>query len=75
MKAMYEFLCEDCDTGAERYNSSDVRVIPCDCGGSMRRQISLPTILLEGISGDFPSAHDKWARIREDRHRKAKRDN
>jgi hypothetical protein len=36
----------------------------------MDRDISTPTVSLEGITGAFPGAHDKWARIREQKFRK-----
>lgn len=69
MKAMFEFYCSDCDSGIERFISSDIRAINCECGGTMKRQISTPTISLEGITGAFPDAHDRWARIREENAR------
>lgn len=65
MKAMFDFHCDDCGTGTERFISADVRSIKCECGGTMKRLISTPTVVLEGITGAFPGAHDKWARIRE----------
>jgi hypothetical protein len=31
--------------------------------------IGTPSVKLEGITGDFPDAHTKWAKIREDNKR------
>jgi hypothetical protein len=44
-----------------------------NCGGEMKRVIGMPTVKLEGISGDFPGAHHRWATIREERHRQQAR--
>ena len=32
--------------------------------------LGAPRAKLEGITGSFPGAHDRWARIREEKHRK-----
>ena len=41
--------------------------IECDeCQGTATQQMGMPTVRLEGITGAFPGAHEKWARIRED---------
>lgn len=59
----------------ERYVDSKTQALNCDCGAIATRQMSMPTVKLDGISGDFPGAHMKWAKIREDNARiKAKRD-
>lgn len=75
MRTIRDFLCEDCGSLNERFVDSATRSIECpDCGGPANEQLSMPTVRLEGISGDFPDAHDRWARIREENARiKAKR--
>jgi len=75
MRQMFDFKCDDCGTVEERYIDAGCRITECrECGGKSKRQISMPTVRLEGVTGDFPGAYSKWARIREDNARiKAKR--
>ena len=73
MKIMADFACEQCGI-FERYVDAGTHDITCDCGCSATRLMGAPTVKLEGITGDFPGAHDRWARIREENARiKAKR--
>lgn len=69
MRLMLDFECNDCGNLVERFIDKDETAIPCECGGVMRRLISMPQVKLEGITGSFPGAHDRWARIREDHAR------
>jgi hypothetical protein len=73
-KLLREFKCPTCGEISERFLDTSVEKVECSCGSMAVRQIGMPTVSLEGISGAFPGAHDKWARIREDNARiKAKR--
>lgn len=75
MKILRDFRCPHCFNVYERFLDSDILEVPCACGESALREISMPTISLEGFSGDFPGAYEKWAKIREDRAKvNAKRD-
>lgn len=74
MKVFRDFVCGDCGLATEKYIDNSIRCIECECGGNAMSQLSMPRSKLEGISGAFPDAHDRWARIREDNARiKAKR--
>ncbi len=75
MKVLRDFICGDCGEQLEKLIDSDYHSIECpECHGKAVQQFSMPTIRLEGITGDFPGAHDRWARIREENARiKAKR--
>ena len=74
MKVFREFCCESCALVSEKYINNDIRMIECECGGNAVQLMSAPRSKLDGTSGDFPDAHDRWARIREDNARiKAKR--
>jgi putative FmdB family regulatory protein len=66
---LFDFCCSECNSVFEKLVRANIREIKCECGGEAKRIISMPTVKLEGISGDFPSASDNWARIREERHR------
>lgn len=70
MKIMRDFKCQVCHKVTERFIDSEVMEISCECGGEARKVIGLPTVKLEGISGDFPGAYHKWADVREKRARK-----
>lgn len=75
MKIFLDFLCSSCGTVTEKLINHDVTCIECpECYENAVRQISMPTVKLEGITGSFPGAADKWARVREENARiKAKR--
>lgn len=69
MKLLRDFHCESCGKTQERFIDTSISTIECDCGAIATRIIGMPTISLEGITGAFPGAHDRWARIREDKAR------
>lgn len=74
-KLLRTFVCDDCGNESERFIDTHVNHVECVCGGRQNKVIGMPTVKLEGITGSFPGAHDKWARIREDNARiKARRD-
>lgn len=76
MRTIRDFLCSTCGTITEKLVVTDFRAIECpECHGDAVEQLSMPTVRLEGITGAFPGAHDRWARIREENARiKAKRE-
>ena len=76
MKIFLDFLCGSCGTVTEKLVDSDYKAIECpECQETAVRQMSMPTVKLEGITGSFPGAADRWARIREENARiKGKRD-
>lgn len=64
MKRMFDFLC---DSGhvTERLVDDSVGAITCpECGKEAVKAVSAPTIKLEGFTGAFPGAYDRWARVR-----------
>ena len=69
MKQLRDFACETCGTVQERFINNEVVQVDCACGAIANRLIGMPTVKLEGISGAFPGAHAKWAKIREDNAR------
>ena len=70
-RILMDFRCKACKKETERFIDSETRELPCDCGGLARKIIGIPRIVLEGITGDFPGAHAKWAATR-DQNRKVK---
>lgn len=64
MKRIFEFLCTN-DHLTEQFIDEDARTAVCrECGAEAMRQISTPRINLEGITGAFPGAADKWVKKR-----------
>lgn len=66
MKRIFEFRCAK-EHITEKLVDDEIRTIECPhCHNDASRIISSPKINLEGITGAFPSAHDKWARKHEE---------
>ena len=64
MIRVFEFLCEDGHLN-ELFVDSSVREQPCKvCGKVAHRIVSAGHVQLEGITGAFPGAADKWVRLR-----------
>lgn len=64
MKRMFEFLCKDGHV-SESLVDPGVRSAACKvCGQDAERIVSAGTIKLEGITGSFPGAYDRWERVR-----------
>jgi hypothetical protein len=65
-KRIFEFRCGENHT-TEKYIDEEVTTIECPtCQCVSLRIISKPRIALEGVSGDFPTAADAWARKHEE---------
>ena len=66
MKRIFEFRCVK-DHVTEKLVDDEVRSVECPhCHNEASRIISSPRIRLEGLTGAFPSAADKWARKHEE---------
>lgn len=64
---MFEFLCADGHV-TEQLKDDSVRLSTCrKCGLNADRIISTPSVKLEGITGAFPGAYQKWERVRAER--------
>lgn len=64
MRGFFDFSCEDSHI-SESFVSVDDRAISCKtCGKKATRILSCPTIKLEGITGSFPGASDRWEKVR-----------
>ena len=75
MRTLRDFCCSSCGVVSEKMIDTEYRTIECpECQGEAVQLMSMPTVRLEGITGAFPGAHKKWARVREENARiKAKR--
>lgn len=71
MRKLFEFVCSKGHL-TEKYIDDETRAISCPlCGEQSVRLISTPRINLEGFTGAFPGAADKWLRIRAEKHKQA----
>ncbi len=63
---IYEFKCTNGHV-TEHYMPMSERDSepPCNCGATSRRILSVPNFKLDPVSGDFPTATDKFARMHE----------
>lgn len=67
MRRMFDFLCTDGHV-AERLIDDSVGSITCpECGKEAVKAVSAPQIKLEGITGAFPGAYDRWEKVRAER--------
>jgi len=61
---MYEYKCTTCDGVSERIVPLRDRTNTNECPDCSTKTaefiISAPQIKLEGITGDFPTAYDRW---------------
>ena len=70
MRTLRDFICGDCGQCVEKLVDVQFHSVECpDCQGTAMQQMGMPTVRLEGITGSFPGAVEKWARIREDNAR------
>ncbi len=64
MKRLFDFLCDNAHI-TERLVDESVRVLTCpECGKEAHRLIPSPQVKLEGITGAFPGAYDRWEKVR-----------
>ena len=63
MKRIYEFACDVCHTVTEKLTGYETVEVQCLCGETAKRKVSAPAIKLEGWSGSFPGAANKFDRI------------
>ena len=62
MLRVFDFKCEK-DHVTEHFISDSVREVRCPvCGNVSHRMIATPRSKLEGITGAFPTAYDRWAK-------------
>ena len=71
MRLLYDFRCKYCGQVEEKLVDMEVREVECPkCQGVMKRLISPVRSALEGHTGHFPDAADKWAKMHEKEGRK-----
>tara|TARA_B110000259_G_C13970983_1_gene384696 strand:- start:1098 stop:1322 length:225 start_codon:yes stop_codon:yes gene_type:complete len=61
---MYEFMCADGHVTEHLIDDSYRTALCKECSANAIRILSTPQIKLEGITGAFPGAADKWVKNR-----------
>lgn len=62
MLKMFDFVCEN-GHKTERLTGYETVSFRCECGAQANRILSAPAVKLEGWSGSFPGAANKFDRI------------
>ncbi len=58
---LFSFECKDCGV-FDKFTKYTTTTDCPTCGKEAKKILNTPTIKLEGLSGDFPDAHAKWAK-------------
>ena len=75
MKILSDFLCDEGHV-TEALRDDSIRAISCPiCGKDAVKAVSAPTIKLEGFTGAFPDAYDRWARVRAEKLKQEQKQN
>lgn len=75
MKILSDFLCDEGHV-TEALRDDSVRTISCPiCGKDAVKAVSAPTIKLEGFTGAFPDAYDRWTRVRAEKLKQERKQN
>ena len=75
MRRMFDFFCDNGHV-TERLVDDSVGSITCpECGKDAVKAVSAPAIKLEGFTGAFPDAYDRWARVRAEKLQQEKKRN
>lgn len=66
MKILNDYRCTHCGTVQELWLDNDTEHTECHvCEGVAAKIITGTNFTLEGCTGDFPGAHMKWAKKRD----------
>lgn len=75
MKILSDFLCDE-GHATEALREDSIRTISCPiCGKDAVKAVSAPSIKLEGFTGAFPDAYDRWARVRAEKLKQEQKQN
>jgi hypothetical protein len=75
MRKFLDARCVSCGFIQEEFGELDATYRCNSCGDESKRIVTPIHFKLEGTSGHFPTASDKWARDRINRAKKKKEDN
>lgn len=67
MKILNDFKCADGHVTEALREDSVTTIVCTHCGKDAIKALAAPRSNLEGFSGAFPDAYDRWARVRADK--------
>ncbi len=65
MRIINDFQCSEGHTTEHLVEYTQNTVVCPVCGKRAQRKLAAPRSKLEGITGSFPSAADRWAKVHE----------
>jgi hypothetical protein len=75
MKILNDFLCDDGHVTEALRDDSEQSIVCPVCGKAAVKTLATPQIKLEGFTGAFPDAYDRWAKVRAERLTKEQKQN
>ena len=75
MRRMFDFFCDNGHVTERLVDDSVGSIICPQCGKDAVKAVSAPSIKLEGFTGAFPDAYDRWARVRAEKLQQEKKQN
>lgn len=65
-RKIWDFVCPDCGLEFERLvGDGEGTSCPACTSPAPVKRLAMPQVRLEGITGAFPTASDRWARVHE----------
>ena len=75
MKILNDFLCDEGHVTEALRDDSEQSIVCPVCGNTAIKALAAPQIKLEGFSGAFPDAYDRWSRVRADKLKQEQKQN
>ena len=75
MKILNDFLCDEGHVTEALRDDSEQSIVCPVCGNTAVKALAAPQIKLEGFSGAFPDAYDRWSRVRADKLKQEQKQN
>ena len=70
-----DFLCDEGHVTEALRDDSEQSIVCPVCGNTAVKALAAPQIKLEGFSGAFPDAYDRWSRVRADKLKQEQKQN
>jgi PHP family Zn ribbon phosphoesterase len=61
---LFDFVCAKGHTTEKLVNDANLAVQCNTCGALAYKGVSAPRFKLEGFTGNFPTAYDRWEQVR-----------
>ena len=75
MKILNDFMCDDGHVTEAFRDDSEQSIMCLVCSKVAVKALATPQIKLEGFSGAFPDAYDRWTKVRAEKLKQEKKRN